>query len=84
MANKLAKRGALDNEVTFAHYCDPFEDLEQIDPEQINLGSTAIVLEGENGGFEVYMAKSDKTWKLLATIGGSANTEEQNPQTNNP
>lgn len=84
MANIMAKVGRESNVVTFDHYCDTYEDLQQIDPKYISLGSTAIVLEGANGGFEVYMAKSDKTWKLLATMGGSASSEEQNSQTDNP
>ena len=37
------------------------EDLQNIDPEYITLGSVALVLDGA-AGLEVYMAKSDKTW----------------------
>lgn len=61
----MTKRGTLDNQVTYEHYCDSLSDLANIDPEQINLGSVAIILEGSNGTLEVYMAKTDKTWVKL-------------------
>lgn len=64
--NVMTKRGNLDNVVTYEHYCDSVSDLENIDPEQITLGSVAIIVEGENDSLEVYMAKSDKTWVKLS------------------
>lgn len=66
MAHIMTKRGQKDNVVTFEHVCDTNADLQDINPSEITLGSTAIVLDGELG-LEVYMAKSDKTWKLLGT-----------------
>ncbi len=77
MANKLIKIGNLDNQVTYDHVCDTMADRAKIPPKEINLGSTVIVLEGESGGVEVYMAKSDKTWKFLASIGGGEEEEQQ-------
>ena len=59
-----SKRGNLDNVVTFEHICDTKEDIDDIDPHYINLGSVAIVLKGESG-LEVYIATSDKEWILL-------------------
>lgn len=66
MANILAKRGNIDNAVVFEHICDTTADMNNIKPAEITLGSTCIVLEGDNGGFEVYMAKSNKEWVLLS------------------
>lgn len=77
MANKLIKIGNLDNQVTYDHVCDTMADRAKIPPEEINLGSTVIVLDGESGGVEVYMAKSDKTWKFLASIGGVEEEQQQ-------
>lgn len=62
MANVLMKRGELDNVVTYTHLCDTMEDIANIPDDQINLGSVAIVLEGESGILEAYMAKSNKEW----------------------
>lgn len=77
MANKLIKIGNLDNQVTYEHVCDTMADRAKIPLEEINLGSTVIVLEGESGGVEVYMAKSDKTWKFLASIGGGEEEQQE-------
>jgi len=60
--NILMKRGELDNVVTYTHLCDSMEDLDNIPDDQINLGSVAVVLEGESGILEAYMAKSNKEW----------------------
>lgn len=57
----MTKRGTHDNVVTYEHVCDTTEDLQQIDPEYITLGSIAIVLQGQSG-LEVYMANSSKEW----------------------
>lgn len=65
MAHIMTKMGQLDNVITYEHFCDTISDRDSIDPEYINLGSVAIVLEGESGGIEFYMAKSSKEWKLL-------------------
>lgn len=60
-----SKRGQQDNVVTYEHICDTSNDLNLIKPEYINLGSVAIVLQG-NSGLEIYMATSNKEWVLLA------------------
>jgi len=59
-----SKRGNKDNVVTFEHMCDTKEDMNNIDPRQINLGSVAIVLKGDSG-IELYIATSEKEWILL-------------------
>lgn len=64
MANIMTKRGQQDNVITYEHICDTTEDLENIDPKYITLGSIAIVLKG-SAGLEVYMATSDKEWVEL-------------------
>ena len=43
------------------HVCDSAEDLANIDPQYITLGSIAIVLQGSDG-LQVYMANSSKEW----------------------
>lgn len=69
------KRGSYDNVITYEHMCDTTEDLQKIKPEYINLGSVAIVLQGNNG-LEVYMANSQKEWiPLIGTSGGNSDTE---------
>lgn len=60
----MSKRGNLDNVVTYEHICDTKDDMDDIDPKYITLGSTAIVIKGE-AGLEVYMATSDKEWVPL-------------------
>ena len=64
------KRGSLDNIVTYEHYCDTIDDLQQIPLQYTTLGSVAIVLQGQNDGFEVYMANSNHEWVSLGTGGG--------------
>lgn len=71
------KRGSYDNVITYEHMCDTIEDLQKIKPEYINLGSVAIVLQGDNG-LEVYMANSQKEWiPLIGTSGGDSDTEPE-------
>ena len=65
MANVMTKRGNVDNAVTYEHICDATEDMANINPSQITLGSTCIVLDNGSGGFDVYMAKSNKEWVQL-------------------
>lgn len=65
MAHIMTKRGSQDNIITYEHYCDTMEDRAAIDPNYITLGSTCIVVEGESGELEAYVAKSDKSWKLV-------------------
>lgn len=65
MANIMTKRGNLDNTVTYEHYCDTIVDLNNIDPQYITLGSIAVVLIGNSGNLEVYIATSSKQWIQL-------------------
>ncbi len=75
MANIMTKRGNLDNVVTYEHYCDTTADLDNIDPHYITLGSVAVVLKGDSGGLEVYMATSDKEWIKLGGASGSGTNQ---------
>ncbi len=65
MANIMTKRGSQDNMVTYEHYCDTVADMANIDSKYITLGSVCIVIEGESGGLDVYIAGSDKQWNLV-------------------
>jgi len=62
----MTKRGSQDNVITNEFICDSLEDLNQIDPAYVTLGSVAIILDG---ALEVYMANSNKQWINLS--GGS-------------
>ena len=73
---KMTKVGNLDNVLTYEHVCDTTADLNNIDPEYINLGSVAIVLHG-SAGIEVYMADSNKQWVSLITTPAEDEEEEQ-------
>ena len=72
---KMTRRGNIDNIITFEHICDTYEDLATIPEDQINLGSVAIVLTGENGALDVFMADSSKQWHSL--LGGESEQEEE-------
>ena len=69
--NILVKRGSLDNVITYEHYCDAKADLANIPKNQITLGSTAVVLQDEDGGMGIYIAGSDKEWVAVSTSSGS-------------
>lgn len=73
-----SKRGVQDNVVTNEFICDTTADLNNIDPREITLGSTAIVLKGDNG-LEVFMATSSKEWIGLGAIGGSGENANSEP-----
>ena len=64
MATVMTKRGQIDNTITYEHICDTAEDLTEIDPKYITLGSVAVVLKGA-AGIEIYMADSSKQWVEL-------------------
>lgn len=68
----LTKRGSLDNVITYEHYCDAKSDLANIPKSQITLGSTAIVLQDEEGGMGIYIAGSDKQWVAVSTSNGGS------------
>ena len=75
--NIMTKRGSLDNVVTYEHICDTTADMDNINPNYITLGSTCIVLSGDDSDeMEVYIANSKKEWKPIATgmIGGGSNS----------
>ena len=63
--NIMTKRGSQDNVVTYEHYCDTVEDMAKIDPKYITLGSVCIVVSGELGDLDVYIANSQKQWTLV-------------------
>lgn len=69
--NVMTKRGQQDNVITYEHICDTANDLKNIKPEYITLGSTAVVLQDESG-FQVYMANSKKEWTPLVVSGGAS------------
>ena len=76
---KMTKVGNQDNVLTYEHVCDTTADLNNINPEYINLGSVAIVLHG-SAGIEVYMADSNKQWvSLIATPAEDEEEEEEQP-----
>ena len=63
--NIMTKRGSRDNIITYEHYCDTTEDMENISPEYVTLGSICVVVKGENNTLQLYIANSDNTWKKL-------------------
>lgn len=72
--NILVKRGSLDNVITYEHYCDAKADLANIPKNQITLGSTAVVLQDEDGGLGIYIASSDKEWVAVSTSSGGGSS----------
>ena len=63
--NIMTKRGSLDNTITYEHYCDTKEDMNNIEEKYITLGSICVVIKGENDALELYIADSDKTWNKM-------------------
>lgn len=80
MANIMTKRGIKDNVVTYEHYCDNIADLQNIPQEQINLGSVAIIVNGESGGIEVYIANSQKEWSMITTMNNGSGESSVDPE----
>lgn len=68
--NIMTKRGSLDNNITYEHYCDTKADLNNIPKDQITLGSAAIVLQDEDGSLGIYLANSNKEW-ISFSAGGN-------------
>jgi len=60
MANIMTKRGTQDNVITYEHICDTSADMANIESRYKTLGSVCIVIQGDSGGMEVYMADSNK------------------------
>lgn len=75
MAHIMTKQGQQDNVITYEHICDSTADLASIPYDQSTLGSTAIVLVGESGGLEVYMANSNHEWILLTAGSGGGSID---------
>lgn len=63
--NVLTKEGNQVNVTTYEHFCDTIDDMANIDPRKINLGSICVVLSGSNGKLQFYIANSNKEWKLV-------------------
>ena len=70
MAAVMTKRGTQDNVVTYEHVCDTNADMAAINPQYINLGSICLVINGESGGLEVYIADSNKEWSAISVAAG--------------
>lgn len=83
MANIMSKRGTQDNVITYEHYCDTKADLANIPKDQITLGSTAVVLQDEDGSLGVYIAGSDKQWIAVAMSGGSGSGSDSGQSNDN-
>ena len=73
--NTMTKRGQIDNVITYEHYCDETNDMTNIDPKYITLGSVCIVLHGA-AGLQIYMADSQKNWVLLSGVIPSSEEED--------
>ena len=80
MAHTLIKRGNADNVSTPVYFCDRFSDRANIDPKDIFLGTICVILEGESGELEFYIANSDKEWKLFQTTSSSTPSPEPEPE----
>lgn len=81
MAHIMAKRGNLDNIVTYEHYCDSIEDLQDIPENEITLGSTVVVIDSENNTIIPYIANSAKQWIPLISSNSSEEEEEEEEPT---
>ena len=77
----MTKRGSQDNVVTYEHMCDTIADRDAIPISQKTIGSVAIVLTGESGGMEVYIANSAHQWLLLNAAGNANESEEEQDNT---
>lgn len=65
MAYKMTKRGSMDNEVTNEFICETSDDLANIPPKDINLGTVAIVLKP---ALQVFIADSQKVWCSMTPV----------------
>ena len=75
MAHIMSKRGNADNVVTYEHYCDTTNDLNNIAYEYSTLGSVAIVITGASGELEVYIADGEHRWVSLSAGSGSGTNQ---------
>lgn len=79
MSYITSKAGSRDNVITYEHICDSVDDLQDIDPRYVTLGSVAIVLDA-TAGLSVYMANSNKQWiSLTGTSSDSDSDSGDNP-----
>ena len=69
MANIMTKSGSQDNILTYEHICDTTADMANIERRYKTLGSTCIVITGESGGLEVYIADQNGEWKAFESAG---------------
>lgn len=67
----ISKRGNQDNVITYEHICDTQADMASIERQYITLGSVCIVLQGQGGAMEVYMADSSKEWHSIIVNAGA-------------
>lgn len=67
----ISKRGSQDNVITYEHICDTQADMASIENKYITLGSVCIVLQGQDGAMEVYMADSSKQWRSIIVNTGA-------------
>ena len=80
----MTKRGSQDNVVAYEHMCDTIADRDAIPVSQKTIGSVAIVLTGESGGMEVYIANSAHQWLLLNAAGSTTENEEEQQSSVSP
>lgn len=74
MAYAMTKQGSLDNCVTYEFVCDTIADMNTIENKYRTIGSIAVVLSGESGGLEIYIADSKKSWISLSSVGADADS----------
>ena len=72
MAYAMTKQGSLDNCITYEFICDTTADMNAIENRYRTIGTVAIVLQGESGGLEVFIASSNKQWNSLSAVGSSS------------
>ena len=75
--NIMTRCGSIDNVLIYEHYCDTKEDMANIDPKYINLGSICIVVKGTNDELEIYMADSNKQWSSLGIGNGGGGSSSE-------
>ncbi len=74
MAYAMTKQGSLDNCITYEFICDTLEDMNAIENRYRTIGSVAVVLQGESGGMEAYIAGSNKQWNNLGAMGANGSS----------
>ena len=74
MAYAMTKQGSLDNCITYEFICDTLEDMNAIENRYRTIGSVAVVLKGESGGMEAYIAGSNKQWNNLGAMGANGSS----------